>query len=202
MKTYYVANIPFDDGLFHHGIKGQKWGIRRYQNEDGSLTSEGLARLKSSGQMQRALNKNEKEYAYSVGDAAKARRSADRLSFKMEKLSDRGKESSNRYARLENKYNEKVNSQKMAEARQKTLESNAWKIIGKASNKGYSTIISDKMRSGVRSGESFANILLLGGIGAGLRQVYTHGMSGANVDANKYNVKNDGKGIVISRKKR
>lgn len=28
--------------LMHHGIKGQKWGIRRFQNEDGSLTKEGL----------------------------------------------------------------------------------------------------------------------------------------------------------------
>lgn len=27
--------------LYHHGIKGQKWGIRRWQNEDGSLTKEG-----------------------------------------------------------------------------------------------------------------------------------------------------------------
>lgn len=27
--------------LYHHGIKGQRWGVRRYQNEDGSLTSEG-----------------------------------------------------------------------------------------------------------------------------------------------------------------
>ena len=27
--------------LVHHGIKGQKWGIRRYQNSDGSLTPEG-----------------------------------------------------------------------------------------------------------------------------------------------------------------
>ena len=27
--------------LAHHGIKGQKWGIRRYQNEDGTLTAEG-----------------------------------------------------------------------------------------------------------------------------------------------------------------
>lgn len=28
----------------HHGIKGQKWGIRRYQNEDGTLTPEGRER--------------------------------------------------------------------------------------------------------------------------------------------------------------
>lgn len=27
--------------LYHHGIKGQKWGIRRFQNPDGSLTSKG-----------------------------------------------------------------------------------------------------------------------------------------------------------------
>ena len=27
--------------LYHHGIKGQRWGIRRYQNKDGTLTAEG-----------------------------------------------------------------------------------------------------------------------------------------------------------------
>lgn len=31
--------------LAHHGIQGQKWGIRRYQNRDGSLTAEGRKRL-------------------------------------------------------------------------------------------------------------------------------------------------------------
>lgn len=31
--------------LYHHGIKGQKWGIRRFQNPDGSYTPAGLARL-------------------------------------------------------------------------------------------------------------------------------------------------------------
>ena len=32
------------DELYHHGIKGQKWGVRRFQNEDGSLTPAGKKR--------------------------------------------------------------------------------------------------------------------------------------------------------------
>ena len=30
--------------LYHHGIKGMRWGVRRYQNEDGSLTEAGKKR--------------------------------------------------------------------------------------------------------------------------------------------------------------
>lgn len=36
--------FEFKDELFHHGVKGQKWGVRRYQNEDGSYTSKGRKR--------------------------------------------------------------------------------------------------------------------------------------------------------------
>lgn len=39
--------------LYHYGIKGQRWGVRRYQNEDGSYTSEGKQRygINSDGRM-------------------------------------------------------------------------------------------------------------------------------------------------------
>lgn len=36
-----------EDYIYHHGIKGQRWGIRRYQNADGTLTAAGK-RHKSS----------------------------------------------------------------------------------------------------------------------------------------------------------
>lgn len=31
--------------LAHHGVKGMKWGVRRYQNEDGSLTAAGKKKI-------------------------------------------------------------------------------------------------------------------------------------------------------------
>ena len=39
--------------LYHHGIKGMKWGVRRYQNADGSLTPAGKQRAKVSNKQLR-----------------------------------------------------------------------------------------------------------------------------------------------------
>lgn len=36
--------IVFTDELYHHGIKGQKWGVRIFQNPDGTLTEAGKRR--------------------------------------------------------------------------------------------------------------------------------------------------------------
>ena len=40
----------YETELYHHGIKGQKWGVRRFQNEDGSLTPAGRRRLDRADQ--------------------------------------------------------------------------------------------------------------------------------------------------------
>ena len=39
-----VRRLPASDELTHHGILGQKWGVRRFQNADGSLTNAGKKR--------------------------------------------------------------------------------------------------------------------------------------------------------------
>ena len=52
------------DYIAHHGIKGMKWGVRRYQNPDGSLTSEGRIRygLKTVGRVGKELSGVPKYY--------------------------------------------------------------------------------------------------------------------------------------------
>lgn len=45
---FYISKEDYQEYLAHHGILGQKWGIRRYQNKDGSLTPEGKARYGSN----------------------------------------------------------------------------------------------------------------------------------------------------------
>lgn len=43
-KEYSAAFHEQNDDILHYGIKGMHWGIRRYQNPDGSLTEEGKKR--------------------------------------------------------------------------------------------------------------------------------------------------------------
>lgn len=46
---YMYGIAPHDHELYHHGVKGMKWGVRRYRNSDGTLTPEGKKRYSNRG---------------------------------------------------------------------------------------------------------------------------------------------------------
>lgn len=92
----------YPDYLMHHGVKGMRWGYRRYQNEDGSLTLAGKKRLK-------------------YNEAKKTKDSAEikfaKREFKDAKIHQKfiDKEKSKRQKQLEEKYQKQGFSKKDAE---------------------------------------------------------------------------------------
>lgn len=93
-----------DSKLYHSGVKGMKWGIRRYQNADGTLTEEGRARYgadsyqKMSPSQQANFNKDmtersdklKRNTAIGIGLAATAA-SAAGLAWYLTKRKEHGK---------------------------------------------------------------------------------------------------------------
>lgn len=47
--------------LYHHGILGMKWGVRRFQNKDGSLTSAGKRHMEQNSKAKPGSNNNKKK---------------------------------------------------------------------------------------------------------------------------------------------
>ena len=48
--------------LYHHGIKGMRWGVRRFQNKSGSLTPAGKKRYSDDNRKTQASGKGEKVF--------------------------------------------------------------------------------------------------------------------------------------------
>ena len=56
------------DELYHHGVKGMHWGVRRYQNKDGSLTPAGKKRY--------GYGENDYDYGKDIVDGVKVKRAS------------------------------------------------------------------------------------------------------------------------------
>lgn len=103
-ENFYTAESPEELFLMHHGIKGQKWYHRRFQNEDGSLTAAGRARY-LTGKAKDYVSKKYEEHK-EASKVKKEKRDADNL----KKAIDEGD------YKAVNKYKSKMTTAQLQEA--------------------------------------------------------------------------------------
>lgn len=78
-----------ENNLQHHGIKGQRWGVRRFQNPDGSLTNAGKKREKSANNVEKDERKEASKNRRTLSDAdLKKRIERMKLEREMKDLTD------------------------------------------------------------------------------------------------------------------
>ena len=99
MSVYYVGNVLVSDELYHHGIKGQRCGIRRYQNPDGTLTDAGKERYGRYG------NSNSVIRRFLTGDHVLGnQRHRDKIENRLENKIQKNKSEGKDTSILEKKY--------------------------------------------------------------------------------------------------
>lgn len=111
MKPYEKPLSP-QEYLMHYGVKGMKWGVRRYQNYDGSYTHKGLERYrKAESDYETAKSKaDETRAAYKSGQATRQQVKDAKSAVKTEKR------------KMENAY-EKLKTDKLADEGKKLYQS-------------------------------------------------------------------------------
>lgn len=80
-----------NEQLYHHGIKGQRWGIRRYQNKDGSLTKAGEKRYANEWTRMKKAEAAVKQEAAVLRNKKKTQSKIDKLNAKKDEISAKRK---------------------------------------------------------------------------------------------------------------
>lgn len=146
MAGYYA--VYNDEYLMHHGVKGMRWGIRRFRNRDGSLTSAGKRRYQKKvyKDVKKSLRKSDKTWSaqmQSVSDVLKRTPSARPTQDESNKINSSFEEWYQRTVDLSKNFNEK-NRERRAEAHTKYVDAQktaakriASDILGKYGDKKY-----------------------------------------------------------------
>lgn len=154
--NYY---IKFDESdrlyLAHYGIKGQKWGYRRFQNSDGTWTEEGKIRYNNSDgsnnrAMKRALRyeyRDDNRKAYQLGKhatiAARASSIAKKKLDRTQKRYDR-KQNDRRLSKLNNAKDVYKKLDRESNRSKKAVEKNYQSLVAKYGDKAVSSIKYDR----------------------------------------------------------
>ena len=126
------------DDLYHHGIVGMKWGVRRYQNKDGSLTSAGRKRA----------NKLEQEYSKLTNKKLKSNSEKTSKSKSVSDMSDDELRTKTNRMRLEADY---INAYKTMNSLSPKQVSKGKSFINKISKDIIVPVATDVSRQVVKS---------------------------------------------------
>lgn len=100
--------LTYDDELYHHGIKGMKWGIRRYQNYDGTYTKKGLDRYNKASERYEASKKRvaaaKRKFESSARNSKKALNAMDELNAAKRESKAAKREMKSSYKKLKQDY--------------------------------------------------------------------------------------------------
>lgn len=145
--------------LFHHGIKGQKWGIRRYQNADGTLTDEGIKRYAIKGYAQDAYNRNKTK----IGKAYDKYTGAHKIDGKMVYEANSSKKNKARAEKYLSDEKKKLTEEDLAEYKYSKAGESGWIGVGRAIKAKASEMTKSKTASELSSrGKSAIDVLMNG----------------------------------------